>query len=356
MFIGARILKTGLGVILALLICKALGIEPAIFAAITVVVNMQASVGKALRNAWEQLAVHVSGVVLAIVAGYLFGTGPFVIGLAVVLIIAICTRIGWSAITLGVVSVIFILDSPPDEFLYHAGIRSAAVFIGLGVALAVNRILAPPKYKEKFLEALTGLFQDTSGYFLDSLHTFINATSLESFIPREAGQLRQKLDEVEELYEHARGELLPEENPAFLERVLEIGRGFVERGQSINEITYQRIQRRSSSGSPVTGGISPEFSRVLEVMSLGQVRLEQLVRKTAMALRENGFQERVEEDNEEYWIQFNAAIDEWQKKFSGVFYLRALMEVAVVAIEIRWAARKMKSLYSLKQKKVERSV
>ena len=351
MNIGARIIKTGLAVTLAITICKALGIQPASFAAITAVVNMQPSVSKSLKNAWEQISVHVIGVVLAAIMGFALGTGPLVMGLAVIIVIVICNRIGWTgAISLGIVSVIFILDSPPEQFLSHAGIRSLAVFVGLAVAISVNRLLAPPHYREKFFAEVESLFEDTSQYFLTSFHSFINATFVEKFELKEPEELKAKLELTSGLLEHARDELRDVDNPAFVERLLEVCRGFVERGDSINQMTRQRVKRRNSPGSPLMGEpVSLEFQAVLDVLSLGETKLTGLVHKLEAGLKEKRDFGQFSEDIE-YWVKFDKVLDDWHRTVNGVFYLRALMEVAVVGTEIRWAARRLKTLLNMHSK------
>ena len=51
-----------------------------------------------------------------------------------------------------------------------------------------------------------------------------------------------------------------------------------------------------------------------------------------------------------YWERFDQIFDEWNRQVSGVFYLRALMEVSVVATEVRWATRRTKTLLNLLDK------
>lgn len=347
MYIGARILKTGLAVTFAILICRILKVQPDTFAAITAVVNMQPSVSKALKNAGEQIVVNVVAVVLAIVVGYVLGDNPVIIGLTVVLIIVICIRAHWSgAITLGVLSVVFVLDSQQEEFLTHAVTRSEAIFIGLAVALVINRILAPPKYMDKFSTNIKSLFHDTAAYFLESLHTFIHSTSLSSYAYQEPLSLKTELLEVTELFEHAREEFTAENNPVFAERMLEICRGFIERGQSINEMTAQRVARRQAPDSPVPEGVSQEFQKVLDILSSGEAQLDQQVRRMMMRLKNGHSFDQVEED-QDYWLKFNSALDDWQRKFTGVYYLRAMMEVAVVTTEMRWAMRRLRTVHAL---------
>lgn len=351
MIIGARTIKTGIAVTTTFLICKGFHIEPASFAAITAVVNMQPSVSKSLNNAWEQIGVHLLAATLSLIIGLLFGTNPLTIGSGVILLILLCNRIGWSGgIVLGIVSIIFILDSPPETFLTHALARTLSIFVGLGVALLINRVLAPPRYKIKLLSALHSLFLLTSAYFLESLHTYIQAGNLTAFQKPDPQGLNNLLEEVIALNESARDEITVANNPRLIERRLEICRGFIERGQSINEMTAQRVKRRQKAFSAQElHEINAEFQGVLDVLSAGKEKLAGLVNTLSLKADQKQSAELFREDIL-YWETFDKAIDEWNRKVSGVFYLRALMEVSVVATELRWADRRTKALLNLLNK------
>lgn len=352
MFIGARTIKTGLAVTTTFLICKGFKIEPASFAAITAVVNMQPSVSKSLNNAWEQIGVHLLAATLSLIMGLLFGTNPITIGSGVIILILLCNRIGWSGgIVLGIVSIIFILDSPPETFLPQALARTLSIFVGVGVALLINRVLAPPRYKTKLLSTLHSLFLLTSAYFLESLHTFIQAGNLTSFQKPDPQKLNNLLEEVIALNENAREEINAADNPRLIERRLEICQGFIERGQSINEMTRQRVKRRQAAYSAQElHEINAEFTGVLNVLSAGTEKLAELINTLTIMIEQKESSGLYREDLL-YWDSFDKAIDEWNRKVSGVFYLRALMEVSVVATELHWADRRTKSLLNLLNKK-----
>src|SRR5680860_916510 len=320
MFIGARTIKTGLAVTTTFLICKAFQIEPASFAAITAVVNMQPSVSKSLNNAWEQIGVHLLAATLSLIIGLLFGTNPITIGLGVI-------------------------------FLTHALARTISIFIGVGVALLINRVLAPPRYKPKLLSALQSLFLRTSAYFLESLHTYIQAGNLTSFQKPDPQELNNLLEEVMALNENARDEIVVADNPRLIERRLEICRGFVERGQSINEMTAQRVKRRQAAyPAEELHEINAEFQGVLDVLTVGREKLAGLINTLSIDIVQKQSSGLYQEDIL-YWDTFDKAIDEWNRKVSGVFYLRALMEVSVVATELHWADRRTKALLNLLNKK-----
>ena len=78
-------------------------------------------------------------------------------------------------------------------------------------------------------------------------------------------------------------------------------------------------------------------------------KLAELIKTLSITVDQNQSSELYFEDLV-YWETFDKAIDEWNRKVSGVFYLRALMEVSVVATELHWAARRTKSLLNLLNK------
>jgi hypothetical protein len=48
--------------------------------------------------------------------------------------------------------------------------------------------------------------------------------------------------------------------------------------------------------------------------------------------------------SEEYWERLTVAVEQWQSKLTGSYYVHALIEAAVTANEIKWAAREGKLL------------
>ena len=56
-----------------------------------------------------------------------------------------------------------------------------------------------------------------------------------------------------------------------------------------------------------------------------------------------------EQISEDYWESLTKAIEQWQPKLSGSYYLHALLEMAVTANEIKWVSRQAKILLKLKK-------
>lgn len=301
-----------------------------------------------MTNAVEQFAVHILGVAIAVVFSYFIGVGPLVMGLGVMILIVICTKINQkNAISLGVVSIIFVLDSPPDQFLSHVFLRSLSVIIGLGVALVINILLFPPKNKGKLLKKMVDLYNQSADYFFKSLHTFINAHEYTDYHSIEPVQLIEKERQILQLMEDAWEELKQEDNPIFIERFYELSRGFIERGKKIDEMTVLRVKRRNDpKNSYFNNNISPEFISILDSLTKGEEILKDLRRKLSSTFTEKKTYEMMKID-EDYWQELSKVIDVWQDRFTGVYYLRSLMEISVVATEMSWAGRRMKGLINL---------
>jgi uncharacterized membrane protein YgaE (UPF0421/DUF939 family) len=119
--IGARTLKTGLAVALSVYLCILLNIEPPLFAATSAVVCMQQSIGKSLRNAFEQIIVNIMaigvGMILGMTVPVLFIS--MAIATIVVILFALKSLQRRPISSWAIISAIFILSSP-RTFLEHA--------------------------------------------------------------------------------------------------------------------------------------------------------------------------------------------------------------------------------------------
>lgn len=353
MKIGARIVKTGVAVATAIYLCKLLKVEPSTFAAISALLNVQPSVHQSLKKALEQVLVHIIGVGLAFSLGYFLGANPLSIGLGTIILIWLLLTLNLSAgITMGVVALVFILASAPREFVPHAVSRSAAIFIGLGVGLAINPLLAPPRYKDKFLAKLEEFSRATVAFFAQSVEDFARLVNPD---PRELeekyraiNKLAAECNQLWELYHHDLGLNLilyagsrqDARDYSHWEAYLKYTTGLMERGMSVYELIPYRIKRRESAGDPP---LSQEYQSIVNLLLRGS---REVIRLNDRLVNMFFLQEPLAPIpiNETYWDQVQKAIDRWHGRFSGSYYLHALMEVSVVAHEIRWAAREAKAL------------
>ena len=131
MKLGARIFKTGLAVVLALMLGELLNVPSPVFAAISAVFAIQPSIYRSFLTVIEQIQGNVIGAVIAILFVILFGNHFLIVGLAAIILIMINLRLKIDTITLSVVTLIIIMETPQEEFITFALLRFATILLGI---------------------------------------------------------------------------------------------------------------------------------------------------------------------------------------------------------------------------------
>lgn len=350
MRIGARIIKTGIAVMITIYICRTFALEPAFFGAVSAVINMQPSISLTLKAAKDQILVHILGVAAAIIFGHVLGVNILTVGLITILIIYLCIKLSLqSGITMGIVAALFVMGSGPEEFLPHAFARTAVIFVGLGTAMLVNILLWPPHYRQQFADKLRQSNQETVHYFCTAVHEYV---ALVNEAPDLNPEQRKK---VRKLYKEARvlagflgrdgqlfstGPAADSERLVLAEKLIDYNQSLAGKADRIYDLLPARFDRRQSSGAPP---ISDEFKAILEMLASGCDTITRINEKLRSVIIDKQAAEP-EDINEDYWEQMTKAIEEWQPKLTGSYYLHGLLELAVVANEIKWGARQAKTL------------
>ncbi|TFJ47533.1 hypothetical protein CKN80_01975 [Carnobacterium divergens] len=150
MKLGARTLKTGLAIAIALYLTHLAGITYVTFAAISAVFAMQPSVKRSLKTLKDQTIGNLLGAGIAIGAFLTVGNNFVVIGIAAIILIAILNRFRLdSVIGLATVTLIVVMMTSEDSFMLYALLRFSSTMIGILTAFIVNTLFFPPRYEEK---------------------------------------------------------------------------------------------------------------------------------------------------------------------------------------------------------------
>lgn len=350
MKVGARIFKTGIAVMITMFLCSLLHLEPAFFGAVSAVINMQPSIFLTIQTAKEQILVHILGVTAGLAVGYLLGSNPISMGILTILIISLYIKINMqSGITMGMVAALFVLGSGSEQFLPHALARTAVIFTGLCTAMLVNIFLWPPRHRERFNEKLTESNRETVCYFCQAVREFVQLEDKEPDLRQaqkeQVHALSAQTRELSELLRRegeglASGLAVQGEWLAGAEKFLEYNESLARKADRIYDLLPARLERRLRSGAPP---ISEEFKAILEILEDGCSTVTRLNEKLRAIIIEDG-SVKPEEIREEYWERLTRAIEQWQPKLTGSYYLHALIEVSVTANEIKWASREGKKL------------
>lgn len=349
MKIGARIIKTGIAVAITMFVCKLLNLEPAFFGAVSAVINMQPSIFLTLRAARDQILVHILGVTAGFFCGYFVGVNPLSAGLIVMLLIPLYIKMRLnSGITMGIVAALFVLSSSTEEFFVHALARTGVIFVGLGSAMFVNVLLWPPKYNKLLKEKLRESNEAAVLYFCRAVQDYVSMDQHQADVDMEQRKRVYKLNkEARNLLNLQRTErpLLaePSEKEGWLslaEKLIDYNESITKKGNRIFELLPIRQERRLKTGNPVVSG---EFKAILDILESGCTIVVRLNGKLRTVIVDGGTA-IPEEVSEEYWESLTNAIEQWQPRLTGSYYLHGLLEAAVTANEIKWATRQAKIL------------
>lgn len=349
MKIGARLIKTGIAVTVTMFICKALSLEPAFFGAVSAVVNMQPSIFLSLKTATDQVFVHILGVVAGLAVGYLIGGNPIAMGLVTVIIILLYKKLHFkSSITMGIVAALFILSSSQEQFVGQALARTSVIFVGLATAMIINVLLFPPRYSQGFASKLQASNEAAVNYFCLAVSEYVRlADNKPDFHLNQKAAVYRLNSEVRAQFTFIRqeGELLAssaqrQEWLTVIEQIMEYNEAITERTDRIYELVATRYERRHKVGFPV---VSEEFNAILTILESGCGTIDRVNEKlrTSLVSPESVVTEVISED---YWERLMVAIEEWQQKLTGSYYMHTLLEAAVTANEIKWASRQAKML------------
>lgn len=339
--IGARTVKTGIAVAISMFICEALKIPHPIFAGSATAANMQPAVGQSLKHAGQQIAVHFIAVTIGIVLGLLMEPNPLIMGLAAIILILICTKLKiQTSIPMGIVAAIFVLDAPSNAFLENALMRSAVIFIGVGVAIVVNMTIMPPKHEEKLKESLLALNLRAALCFEDSINGYLIATpATDEDLAEKDAEFRGYLKESETFFELYKNEWRigftnNEAKEQLYKEYLTYNKILWKNIKDIWFLIEERKIRRERENNPA---LSDEFISIAQFLMEVMEELKEF--NIALRTKVKG-REVVELDKEiKIWTKLDPIINKWQDQTEqNTYYLHALIEISIITYKIRWAA------------------
>jgi len=196
MIIGARVLKTGMAVALAIYLSDLFGFASPIIAAVAAIFTIQPSIYRSWQVIADQLQTNVLGAIVALAAVQLFGYTPIAIGLVCIFVILISIKLKMeSTIGLTLVTVVAIMDAH-SEGIVAAIMRMLMVLTGIGASFFINILVFPPRPRKQFNEQV----RYASAHLSLLLRTAISNEMKEQVYRDEKEKLHQTLLKLEERY------------------------------------------------------------------------------------------------------------------------------------------------------------
>ncbi|MCT2534368.1 aromatic acid exporter family protein [Aquibacillus koreensis] len=197
MKLGARMLKTGLAVAIALYAATLLGFPSPVFAGIAAVFAIQPSIYRSFQTIIEQIQANIIGVGTAMLIVFTLGNDPFVIGFTTILVIGICMYLKMTeTIPLAIVAVIAVMDSTQMTFTTFALLRFSALTLGIFSAFLVNLLFLPPKYETKLFHKVDQTTSDILQWLRVTTRHLSDFPSLKGEITR----IQEDLKKIDQIY------------------------------------------------------------------------------------------------------------------------------------------------------------
>ncbi|WP_040206468.1 FUSC family protein [Neobacillus jeddahensis] len=161
MKLGARILKTGIAIVLSLYLGLLLNSPSPVFAGIAAIFAIQPTIYRSYLTIIEQVQGNLIGALLAVIFVLILGNHIIVIGLAAIIVIIINLKLKLeNTIGLSLVTLISIMETQSGSFIQFAGIRFTTIMIGVFSAFLVNLVFMPPKYENKLYFKIVNTTED----------------------------------------------------------------------------------------------------------------------------------------------------------------------------------------------------
>ncbi|MUT65993.1 aromatic acid exporter family protein [Paenibacillus sp. NEAU-GSW1] len=196
MTIGARVLKTGMAVALAIYLSELFGFDTPLITAVAAILTIQPSIYRSWQQVLDQLQTNVLGAAMALGAMKVFGQTPIAVGIVCIVVILVSIRLKMET-TIGVtlVTVVAIMEAH-GQGLTVALDRFLMVLAGMGAAFAVNVAIFPPRPRKQFTEQVHQAYAQLSLL----LRTAISNEMKEQVFRKEKEALHATLRKLEDRY------------------------------------------------------------------------------------------------------------------------------------------------------------
>ncbi|MBS4192499.1 aromatic acid exporter family protein [Bacillus sp. FJAT-49705] len=197
MKLGARILKTGIAIVLSLFLAELFQMPSPVFAAIAAIFAIQPTIYRSFLSIIEQVQGNAIGAIVAIVFVLVFGNHIFIIGLAAIVVITINLKLKIeNTIGLALVTLIAIMETPGDTFIQFALIRFSTIMLGVFSAFIVNLLFLPPRYEKKLYFKLSDITEETTKW----IRLTIRHASEHKLLKNDIGKMKETVRSLDHLY------------------------------------------------------------------------------------------------------------------------------------------------------------
>lgn len=164
MRLGMRTIKTAVATVIAVIVSGFIGAESPFFMVIAAILTMQFTVSDSYKNGKNRVLGTLLGAGLGLLMTFILPRNPLGIGIGILAVIYICNLLRWNQ-SIPIASVVFLsiiisVHESRMQIIQFSLNRILDTLLGIGIALAVNYFVAPPKLLEQVQEDIHRLYQE----------------------------------------------------------------------------------------------------------------------------------------------------------------------------------------------------
>ncbi len=203
-YLGARTIKTGIAVTLSLFLSNYIPYSMPLLAGAAAIICMQPSITVGIQKGLIRIKATILGGLFGLLLHYLFGNNLFAIGIGVSLVIWICHRLKWEeGIALASLIAMAVMVRVSAEVLPYTAGRVVSTLIGIVVATLTNTLIAPPRYRNAFLEEMNILTKRFPNLYIKIIVAYIyNRADLSQQVEAELIDIKTGIDNLRQKLNH----------------------------------------------------------------------------------------------------------------------------------------------------------
>lgn len=186
MKLGARMLKTGIAVTVALYVANLIGLPSATYAGIAAAFAIQPNIYRSFQTVFEQIYANIFGIAIAVAVVYTLGNDPIVIGTTTIMVIGLCLylKMNENTISLAIIAVLAVMEQSDTGLLELAGLRFSSLSLGVISAFIVNMLFFPPRYEFRLFNHIDHITSDILQWLRISTRHLSDNPSLKGELDR----------------------------------------------------------------------------------------------------------------------------------------------------------------------------
>lgn len=205
-FMGGRIVKTGIAVFVTTIICHMLN-WPATFAVITAIVTIEPTASESIKKAFVRFPASAIGAAYAMLFTFSFNDSAFTYAFVTLSTIITCHKLKLHhGILVATLTGAAMITTVHDHYVASFFMRLGATLIGLIVSSLVNVFVMPPKYSIPIKEGIQKLYEQAGTILEKRGNELLHIQTIDKELKKEYQRLIMDINKIENLCNYEKAE------------------------------------------------------------------------------------------------------------------------------------------------------